>query len=468
MSRHYDLVAIGSGPAGQRAAIQAAKLGKSAAVIEKADTVGGAAINRGTIPSKALREAVAYLTGATKRDLFVHGHREPRDITFDELVGVTSRVQSKEVEKTLDAFSRNGIDLVWGAARLVGGHDLVVEGPDGIKQITADNILIATGSRPVRPDTVPFNDRNIVCTDTLRNIGRIPASMVVVGGGVIGTEFASIFATLGVEVTLVESRAHLLGFIDLQVIEYFEKVLRHAGVELCLGERVASIEDLASSGTDPALVDVKLESGRQIKAEGLLFAAGRQGVVSDLGLEEVGIEYDTRGRLAVNDKFQTAVDYIYAVGDVIGFPALAATSMEQGRLAACHALGAPGEAIPKLLPYGVYSIPELSMVGETEEQLTDKNIPYEIGVAEYGELARGHILGDEMGLLKLLIHKESRKILGVHCLGTMATELVHIGQMVMIYGGTVDDLVDNVFNFPTLAEAYKVAAHNAVNKLSQG
>ena len=463
MIEHYDLVVIGSGPGGQRAAIQAAKLGKRVAVVEKSDQLGGAGLRAGTIPTKALREAALALSGVAGSGLLTNKRLIRRNVTINELRGVARDVVTTQLHLLEDAFARNQIEVVWGQARFEDAHTVLVEGEDRVRTITADYVVIATGTRAAQPAHVPFNDRNIFTTDTFRNFQRLPRSILVVGGGVIGTELACAVAVLGVQVTLVESRTQLLGFVDREILEAFHTAIRRLGVTLRLGEKVQRVEEVAGAGGD--LVRARLESGKELRAETLLYAVGRQGTCGDLCLEKVGIAYDDRERLHVNAQYQTSVPHIYAVGDVIGFPALAATSMEQGRLAACHAFGLTARLLPSLLPYGIYAIPEISMVGQTEQSLTEAGIPYESGIARYEELARGQMIGDRDGLLKLLVHQQERRLLGVHCLGTSATEFVHIGQMVMAYNGTVDDLIDNVFNYPTLAEAYKVAAHNAVNKL---
>lgn len=464
MAEHYDMLVIGSGPGGQRAVIQAAKLGKRVAVVEKSDQLGGAALRAGTIPSKALREAALVLTGAAGTGLLADQRMIRRDVTPEELIAVSRQVIAPQLRVLEDAFARNRIKVLWGHARFEDERTVAIEGRDGDRMVTADCFVIATGTRPAQPGHVPFNDRTIVTTDGLRNVKRLPRSLLVVGGGVIGTEMACIMAALSVEVTLVEGRDQLLGFIDREIIEVFQTAIRRMGMTLRLGEKVQRIVEVPGAGGE-GLVQATLESGKELRAEALLYAVGRQGVCKALCLEKVGIPYDDRERLKVNEHYQTAVPHIYAVGDVIGFPALAATSMEQGRLAACHAFGVAGRSLPHLLPYGVYSIPEISMVGQTEQDLTEAGIPYESGVARFEDLARGRMLGDRDGLLKLLVHQKDRRLLGVHCVGTSATELIHIGQMVMAFNGTVDDLVDNVFNYPTLAEAYKVAAHNTVNKL---
>jgi NAD(P) transhydrogenase len=497
--RTFDIVVIGTGPAGQKASIQAAKLGKRVAIVEKNDALGGASINTGTIPSKALREAVLHLTGASKRGLFGESYRVKRNITIADLIFVSQQVIHHELELVRDHFDRNNVELLWGHARFETPNMLRVERGDNVELIAADKFVIATGTRPARPENVPFNDQTIFCSDTLLRLKTLPKSMIVVGGGVIGTEYACMMGTLGVKVTLIEGRREVLGFLDREITEAFQYQMRRAGITLRLGEKVARIEEVpagavaslggkaAATMPEPAgakggavlaapalvaakvdgapLVQATLESGKQLRAQTLLYAVGRQGTAKALALDRAGIAADDRERLKVNEHYQTEVPHIYAVGDVIGFPALASTAMEQGRLAVCHAFGAPTRSIPELFPLGIYAVPEISMVGKTEDQLTDAGIPYEAGIAQYRELARGQLLGDYDGMLKLLIHQETHQILGVHAIGTGATELIHIGQAVMALGGTADYFINNVFNFPTLAEAYKVAAYNGLNKL---
>ncbi len=465
--RHFDCVVIGSGPAGQRAAIQASKLGRKVCVIEKNTAIGGAAINTGTIPSKALREAVLHLTGTSKRGLFGENSRIKRAITIDDLIYVSQRVIHHELELVREYFDRNDIELIWGTARFDGPNMITVEKGNESERLTADKFFVAIGTKPAKPASIPFDDKTIFCSDGLLKIGVLPKSMIVVGGGVIGTEYACMMAALGVKVTLVEGRNEVLGFLDREIGEALMYQMRRMGITLRLGEKVSKIERLeASEGAyNVPLVQAVLESGKTLKSAALLYAVGRQGTTSLLQVAKAGIEADDRERLHVNENYQTNVPHIYAMGDVIGFPALASTAMEQGRLAACHAYGQPTNSVPELFPLGIYAIPEVSMVGRTEAQLTEAGIPYEAGIAEYRELARGQLLGDEEGILKLLIHQDSHEILGVHAIGSGATELIHIGQAVMAFKGTVDFFINNVFNYPTLAEAYKVAALNGLNKI---
>ncbi|MDP9172744.1 MAG: Si-specific NAD(P)(+) transhydrogenase [Planctomycetota bacterium] len=463
--RHFDCVVIGTGPAGQKAAIQAAKLGKKVAIIEKSNVLGGAAINTGTIPSKALREAVLHLTGVNKRGLFGESYRVKRNITIADLIYVSQQVVHHELDLIRDQLERNNVELIWGSARFDQEIVVFVDRPDDFEVVSGDVFVIATGTQPARPASVPFDDKTIFTSDGLLGVASIPKAMIVVGGGVIGTEYACMMAALGVKVTLVEGRHELLGFLDSEITEAFQYQMRRMGITLRLGEKVSKIEHLPVDSTGQTLVQATLESGKTLRAQTLLYAVGRQGTTGALHLERAGLKADDRERLKVNEHYQTAVPHIYAVGDVIGFPALASTAMEQGRLAVCHAFGAPTRSIPELFPYGIYAVPEISMVGKTENQLTEAGIPYEAGIAQYRELARAQLLGDTEGMLKLLIHQENHQILGVHAIGTGATELIHIGQAVMALQGTVDYFINNVFNYPTLAEAYKVAALNGMNKL---
>jgi NAD(P) transhydrogenase len=454
--RDYELVVIGSGPAGQRAAIQGAKLGRRVALVERRE-LGGVSVNWGTIPSKTLREAIVYLTGLSMRPQYGESYRVKEEITMEDLRARTKQVIAREVDVVRNQLLRNHVAVLAGSARLLDPHTLAISG-DGARQVTAERIVIATGTRPARPPAVEFDDRTILDSDGLLRLEQVPASVLVVGAGVIGIEYASMFAALGSKVTVVEKRARLLDFCDAQIVEGLQYHLRDLGVVFRLGEEVTAV-DRHDGG---ALTH--LASGKRVASDVVVYAAGRQGESDDLDLENAGLEANARGLIAVGSDYRTAVGHIFAAGDVIGWPALAATSMEQGRLAAAHAFGEEA-VMSELVPIGVYTIPEISFVGRTEEELTAEAIPYEIGVSRYRELARGVILGDSYGMLKLLVSPEDRTILGVHVLGTNATEVVHIGQTVMALGGRVDNLVDAVFNYPTLAEAYKVAALDARNRL---
>ena len=462
MSVEYDLVVIGSGPGGQKAAIAAAKLGKSVAIIERGRMLGGVCVNTGTIPSKTLREAVLYLTGMSQRELYGASYRVKDKITPADLLARTQHVIGKEVDVVRSQLMRNGIQLYEGHGRFLDEHTIAVEDPAHAERITVSGryVIIATGTTPARPAGVEFDENRVLDSDGILDLKSIPGSMVVVGAGVIGIEYASMFAALGTKVTVVEKRDTMLEFCDPEIVEALRFHLRDLAVTFRFGEEVTGV-DVGSAGTVTTLA-----SGKQIPAETVMYSAGRQGQTARLDLVNAGLEADNRGRIFVDDKtFQTKIDHIYAVGDVIGFPALAATSMEQGRLAAYHAFGEPTAGMTALQPIGIYSIPEVSYVGATEVDLTKGSVPYEVGVSRYRELARGQIAGDSYGMLKLLVSTEDLKLLGVHIFGTAATELVHIGQAVMGCGGTVEYLVDAVFNYPTFSEAYKVAALDVMNKL---
>jgi NAD(P) transhydrogenase len=455
----YDLVVIGCGPGGQKAAIAAAKLGKRAAVIEAAEVVGGVCLNTGTIPSKTLRETVLYLTGMSQRELYGQSYRLKTEITMDDLTGRTSHVVTREVQVVQDQLARNKVQLVYGYGRLVDPHTIAIQSKTGASTLTAGNIVIATGTRPAHPPNVAFGGERIVDSDGILCLTRIPASLVVVGAGVIGIEYASIFAALGCKVTVVERRDRMLEFCDEEITQALQYHLRSLAVTFRFRESVTGVE-LHGERTVTVLA-----SGKQVAADAVMYSAGRLGATDGLGLAELGIVVDARGRIQVDAHYRTSVPNVYAVGDVIGFPALASTSMEQGRLAAYHAFGEPTAALGAIMPIGIYTIPEISYVGRTEAELTDAAIPYEVGVSRHRELARGQIVGDSHGMLKLLVSPDDRKVLGVHIFGTGATESVHIGQAVMGCGGTVDYLVNAVFNYPTLSEAYKIAALDVTNKL---
>lgn len=463
--REFDLCVIGSGAGGQRAAIQAAKLGKRVCVIEQRQDVGGAMINTGTIPSKALREAILRLAGRRSAMPSAADFAAARAALFTGLLSSCQEVIRAEVALVRRHFDNNGIELLHGWGRFHDDHRLDVIGENSQSRVYGEKVVIAVGTEPSLPPNVPFDGSAVISSDDLLRLPYLPRSMIVVGGGVIGTEYASMLSALGVKVTLVEGRSRLLDFVDAEVAEALQYHLRQGGMTLRLGEKVVTITRVEPESGKPASIEAMLESGKILRGDCLLYCIGRQGATHSLNLAAAGLAADGRGRIKVNDKFQTDVPHIYAVGDVIGFPSLASTSMEQGRLAACHAFGQRAESVEQLLPYGIYSIPELSMVGWTEERLTAEGVPYEAGVALYKEIARGQLLGDEIGMLKLLIHQESHAILGVHALGTGATELIHIGQAAIAFKGTVEYFVNTVFNYPTLAECYKVAAMNGLNKL---
>ncbi|MBW8870007.1 MAG: Si-specific NAD(P)(+) transhydrogenase [Acidobacteriales bacterium] len=432
----YDLVIIGSGPSGQRAAVAASKMRKRVAVVESRAVVGGVCVNTGTIPSKTMREAVLHLSGYNYRNVYGINYRVKERITMADLAFRVQAVIKTEV-------------------------DVRVQGLSGDSTIESDRIIIAVGTKPASSPKVPINGRTIINSDQVLELPALPKSMIVVGGGVIGVEYTCMFSTLGVRVTLIEKRAKLLEFADQEIVESLSYHLRDSRVTMRLGEEVSSVEELPD-GT----VVANLESKKRVSGDALLYAVGRQGAIEDLNLAAAGIEADNRGRIPVDEHYQTNIPNIYAVGDVVGFPSLASVSMEQGRIAAARAFNdTHTSSNPSFYPYGIYTIPEISFIGKTEEQLTDEDVPYEVGMAFYRETARGQIRGDTTGRLKLIFHRDTRKVLGVHIIGEGASELVHIGQAVMIMGGTVDYFVDTVFNYPTLAECYKAAAFNGLGRL---
>ncbi|GIE98142.1 Si-specific NAD(P)(+) transhydrogenase [Paractinoplanes rishiriensis] len=456
----YDLLILGSGPSGQKAAIAASKLGRRVGIVDRRDMIGGVCINTGTVPSKTLREAVLYLTGLSQRDLYGSSYRVKDEITVSDLAARTQHVISRQTDVIRNQLARNKVAMITGTGRFADAHSIWVDGGTGREsKVSSDKIIIAAGTRPARPDSVDFDDRTIVDSDGVINLQAVPRSMVVVGAGVIGMEYASLFAALGTKVTVIERRDQMLDFCDDEIIESLKYHLRDLSVTFRFGEEVAAVEKHATAAL------ILLKSGKKIVADTVMYSAGRQGQTDDLNLEAAGLAADRRGRIEVDGNYLTTVDNIYAVGDVIGFPALASTSMEQGRLAAHHACGEPAREMHQLQPIGIYTIPEISFVGKTEDELTDSSTPFEVGIARYRELARGQIVGDSYGMLKLLVAPEDGRLLGVHVFGTGATEIVHIGQAVMGCGGTIDYLIDTVFNYPTLSEAYKVAALDASNKI---
>jgi NAD(P) transhydrogenase len=459
--QQYDLIVIGSGPAGQRAAIQGAKSGKRVALIEKREVVGGTCINSGTIPSKTMREAVLHLSGFEYQGIYGVSYRVKEKITMGDLGFRVQHVIKTETDITQAQLSRNGIEVIYGTARFVDPTHIRVENVRGVSDYEAGIIILGTGTKPSVSPTVPLNGSTIINSDQILQMPEIPKILIVVGGGVIGVEYTCMFAALGVRVILVEKRPRLLEFADAEIIEALSYHLRDHRVTMRLNEEVESVEDT------PTGVVANLMSKKKISGDALLYAVGRQGNVEDLDLPAAGLEADSRGRIPVNACYVTKQPNIYAVGDVIGFPSLASVSMEQGRIAAARAFGLPVHSNPAFYPYGIYTIPEISFIGKTEEQLTEEDAPYEVGVAYYREIARGQIRGDTTGRLKLIFHPETKEILGVHIIGEGASELLHIGQAVMILKGTIEYFVDTVFNYPTLAECYKAAAFNGLNKLTR-
>uniref|UniRef100_A0A7C4QRR6 Soluble pyridine nucleotide transhydrogenase n=1 Tax=Schlesneria paludicola TaxID=360056 RepID=A0A7C4QRR6_9PLAN len=456
----YDLLVIGSGPAGQRGAIAAAKLGKKVALVERRNSrIGGVCLHTGTIPSKTMREAILHLTGYRQRRVYNERYVQKRHITLDDLRRKLDQVIQHEMHVIQEYLDRNEIDVYAGEARFAGPREVEVCREGQCTLLEAKNVLIACGTRPARPPHIPFDGQTIFDSDELLALEQMPRSMIVIGAGVIGMEYALMFATLGVEVTIVDGRERILDFCDREIVDSLIFHARSQGMVFRLGEDVVGIDRLRNKH-----VAVQLESGKRLIAEAALFTTGRVGDTDGLNLAAAGLTADERGRIWCDETHRTWVPHIYAVGDVVGFPALASAAMEQGRRAVCAMFQRP--FLPaRCLPYGLYTIPEVSMVGQTEQQLTADRVPYEVGMCSFREIARGHISGDETGLLKLLFHRETRRLLGVHIIGDTATEIIHIGQTVISLGGTIDYFRDAVFNYPTMTEAYKVAAFNGLNKL---
>ncbi len=461
--REFDVVVIGSGPGGEKAAVQASKLGKSIAVIERDPLIGGAGLHTGTLPSKTLRETALFLAGFRQRAVFGFQCTLGRDVTLGELMYRKTEVIRRQMEVIIDHFSRNNIEIIYGEASFLDERTLLVTRPEGTaERVRGKVIVIATGTSPARPDGVPFDSEHIYDSDTILELDRLPRRLTIVGGGVIGCEYACVFSCLGVKVTLIDRRPALLTFADREVVEGLMYWMRHSGITLRLGEEVVRIDV-----ERPGRVVTELASGKTVVSEKLLYTMGRTGNTGALNLGVLGVEPDARGLLKVNGNYQTRIPHIYAVGDVIGFPSLASTSREQGRRAVCHAFEteAVTYGMPFILPFGIYTIPEISMIGRTEQELTEQGVPYETGTTSFQEVARGQISGDIYGMLKILFHRDTKALLGVHILGERASELIHIGQAVMSHGGTLDYFKDVVFNYPTLTDAYKQAALNGLNRL---
>ena len=460
----YDLVVVGSGPAGRRAAIQAAKLGRKVLVIEQGKRVGGVSVHTGTIPSKTLRETALNLSGWRERGFYGRAYRVKEEISAEDLRRRLIITLDHEVEVLEHQFARNRVQHIRGKASFVDPTTLQVVKDDGeILHVKGTSILLAVGTKPFRPDYIPFDGKAIIDSDELLDIEELPRSMAVIGAGVIGIEYATIFSALDTQITLIDPKSTMLDFIDREIVEDFTYQLRDRNMKLHLGQKAEKVERLANGQCE-----IKLDSGRVVHCEMVLFAAGRMGATDTLNLEAAGLEADNRGRLKVNpETFQTSVPNIYAAGDVVGFPSLASTSMEQGRIAARVAVGAMAKEPPKFFPYGIYAVPEISTCGLTEEEVKERGIAYECGIARFRETSRGHIMGLDSGLLKLIFSLKTRRLLGVHIVGEGATELVHIGQAVLNLKGTVEYFVENTFNYPTLAEAYKIAGLDAWNRMGE-
>jgi NAD(P) transhydrogenase len=456
----YDLIVIGSGPGGQRAAIQGAKAGKRVAIIEKQTSIGGVCINTGTIPSKTMREAVLHLSNFYDKNFFGSNHKTEENITMADLNFRVQHVIENEINVIQDQLKRNGVELIHGIGGFADPHHIRVESSGGNTEFEAEYVVLATGTKPAVSPKVPINGRNIINSDQILNMPQIPKTLIVVGGGVIGVEYACMFVTLGVRVILVEKRPRLLEFADGEMVEALMYHMRDQRATLRLNEEVEGVEELPDGK-----VAANLVSKKRIIGDALLYAVGRQGNVDGLNLAAAGVECDDRGRIKVDENYRTAQPHIFAVGDVIGFPSLASVSMEQGRIAAARAFNLDVHTDPAGYPYGIYTIPQISFIGKTEEQLTEADVPYEVGVAYYREIARGQISGHTDGRLKLLFHRETLELLGVHIFGEDAAELLHIGQAVFLLKGKITYFVDTVFNYPTLAECYKAAAFNGLNRL---
>jgi len=459
-----DMIVIGSGPSGRRAAVQSAKLGKSVLVVDKGRRLGGVSVHTGTIPSKTLRETVLNLSGWRERGFYGRGYRVKQDIAISDLIARLHKTLDHEVEVLQHQFMRNAVRSTKATAKFVGENtvSLTTEG-GGTSEASFANALVSVGTRPHRPESIPFDRKRIFDSDDILELEALPRTLTVIGGGVIGVEYATIFSALDVPVTLIESRNTILDFVDRELVDDFMHQLRDRGMTIRLGSAVKEVNTL------PNGVETVLADGRVVRTDILLYAAGRSGNVGSLGLDTVGIKADSRGRIEVNpETFQTAVPNIYATGDVIGFPSLASTSMEQGRVAACHAFGIALPPPPATFPYGIYAVPEISTVGLSEEEVRKTGETYECGHARFRETSRGHIMGVDSGFLKLIFSLETRRLLGAHIVGEGATELIHIGQAVINLGGTVDFFVNNTFNYPTLAEAYKIAGLDAWNRMGRG
>lgn len=458
----YDIIVIGSGPAGKTAAIQAAKLGRKVAVIDGMPQVGGVCVHTGTIPSKTMRETVLNLSGWRERGFYGRSYRVKQNITATDLMRRLSMTLKREVDILEDQLLRNNVEIICGQGSFISEKVLEVTTKSGEKyKLTAKKIIITVGTRTYRPDYVPFNGTTVIDSDEVTQLRTLPRSLTVIGAGVIGVEYATIMQTLDINVTLLEPRETMLDFIDKEILMHFMHDIVDAGVRLQFGQKVAKIE-VRKNGS----CVVRLESGRSIASDMVLFAAGRVGAIDNLGLDKLGIESDHRGRLSVNEYFQTTVPHVYAAGDVIGFPSLASTSLEQGRSAVLHALDEPVYKTPEFFPYGVYSVPEMSTVGMSEEEVVARKIPYEVGITPLRETSRGKVMGLQSGTLKMIFSMKTRRLLGVHIVGEGATELIHIGQAVLTLKGTLDYFLENAFNYPTLAEAYKVAALYAHNRMT--
>ena len=457
--KHFDVIIIGSGPAGEKAAAQAAYIGKKVMIIEKESVVGGACINTGTIPSKTLRETSLFFSGKKQRGMYGVELKFERDITVQDLMYRKNYIIRKEIDMINENLAKHKVELVQGSAFFIDEHTIGLTGSD--EKYFGDFIVIATGSKPFRPKAIPFEEERVYDSDEILHLVNIPKSMVVVGAGVIGCEYTCMFAALGIDVTLIDPKDVLLPFLDGEISQLLANEMQELGVKFLFNNSVEKVE------VKNNLCEITLSSGNTIFSETFLYAAGRSGNTSSLKLDTIGLSANNRGQLEVNENYQTALPHIYAVGDVVGFPSLASTSMEQGRVAMCHAFDFRyKERIAHLLPYGIYTIPEISMVGMTEEEAKKKSIAYEVGKSRYADNPRGQIIGNERVLLKLVFSKPEKKLLGVHVIGDNASELVHTGMMVMHFHGTIDTFIESVFNYPTLSDIYKYATYDGLGNLS--
>ncbi len=457
----FDVVIIGSGPSGKAAAIQAAKLGRKAAIVDGMFQVGGVCVHTGTIPSKTMRETVLNLTGWRERGFYGRAYRVKANIRASDLMQRLQMTLQNEVDIQQDHLLRNGVNIIQGHARFVSDKVVEVGVPNGdTVSLAADKFIVAVGTKTYRPDYVPFNGETVIDSDEVTCMTELPRSLTVIGAGVIGVEYATIFQTLDTNTTLIEPRETMLDFMDREILMHFRHDVVNDGMRLQFGQKVKKIEC-----RDNGSCIVHLDSNRAIASDMVLFAAGRVGATKDMGLEKLGIKVDHRNRISVNKNFQTSCENVYAAGDVIGFPSLASTSLEQGRVAVLHALGEKSHKTPEFFPFGIYAVPEMSTVGMSEEEVIKRKIPYEIGIVQLRETSRGKVMGLQSGLMKMIFSSKTRRLLGVHIVGEGATELIHIGQAVLTLKGTLDYFLENAFNYPTLAEAYKVAALHAHNRM---
>jgi NAD(P) transhydrogenase len=460
-SEKFDLVIIGCGPAGEKAGAQAAYFGKRVAVVERAGVPGGSCINTGTVPSKTLRESALYFSGLGQRGLYGIDYSLKENLTVHDFMHHEREVVEMERRRILKNLELHKIEYVQGRAAFEDGHTVVIANGAGTRKLRGEVILIATGSKPHRPSEISFDDVHTFDSDTFLQMERIPKSLAVIGGGVIGCEYGSIFMALGVKVTLVDGRDKLLPFLDAEISDRLRDRLKELGMEFWFNERPVKVENSASGAT------LHMKSGKKLETEAALFAAGRRAAVDGLALEKAGLALNDRGYIPVDENYRTSVTNIYAAGDVIGFPALASTSMEQGRVAVCHAFGFQyKQRVASMLPMGIYTIPEISSAGETEDSCKEKKIEYCVGRARYENNARGHITGDTAGLLKIVFSPADKKLLGVSIIGENATELIHIGMMALDNGLTINEFIEQVFNYPTLSEMYKYAAYDGLGNLA--